>query len=103
MLKETIHHLKEEERKSFFSGISKQLQEGGRFAVLTRPPRPQFPFFEAALDVFETGQERGEVFLEEMKSSGFKKVIHGSCIINRTDASSHPLLFMFGGAIAIDI
>lgn len=70
MLKETIHHLKD--RKAFFMGVISQLEEGGLFCVLTRPPRPQFPFFEAALDVFESGQAHEDVFREEMEGAGFQ-------------------------------
>jgi ubiquinone/menaquinone biosynthesis C-methylase UbiE len=73
LLKETVHHVKD--RVAFFSGVARQLQPGGVFAVLTRPPRPQFPFFEAALDVFEAGQEHEDVFKREMLSGGFKQVM----------------------------
>eukprot|EP00873_Tetraselmis_striata_P043318 jgi/Tetstr1/463582/TSEL_008461.t1 len=72
MLKETVHHI--QDRPAFFAGIARQMRTGGIFAVLTRPPRPQFPFFEAALDVFEAGQEHEDVFRGEMLAAGFKQV-----------------------------
>ena len=88
MLKETIHHLKD--RRLFFSGVLKQLQPGGTFLVVTRPPRPQFPFFEAALDVFEAGQEHEDVFRGEMLSAGFHDVRHPSLCLSAAPSTRRP-------------
>ena len=56
LLKEVVHHFGQTQLREIFGGILAQLTPGGRLAIATRPHRPEYPFFEAAAEVWRSQQ-----------------------------------------------
>ena len=64
LLKEVVHHFRPgEQLAGTFGGVLAQLTPGGRLVIATRPHRPQYPFFEAAADVWRSQQPDEKVSL----------------------------------------
>lgn len=71
LLKEVMHHIPVEERTDTFKELASVLSPGGRLLVLTRPHRPQYPFFAAAMETWAAGQEEYAEFKHAMEEAGF--------------------------------
>lgn len=69
LIKEAIHHFPE--RVKLFAGVSRQLSPEGKILIVTRPPRTEFPFFEAAHEAFERSQPHYNIFQQELEKVGF--------------------------------
>ena len=63
LLKEVVHHFRPSELTGIFGGVLAQLTPGGRLVIATRPHQPQYPFFEAAADVWRSQQPDEKVSL----------------------------------------
>ncbi|MDY6932988.1 MAG: class I SAM-dependent methyltransferase [Spirochaetota bacterium] len=69
-IKEAVHHFNN--RINIWKGIYKQLYPEGRILIITRPPKVEFPFFQAALQAFEQGQPHYNTITKELEEVGFK-------------------------------
>ena len=70
LIKEAIHHFAD--RVALFRGVYRQLEPEGRMLIITRPPRTEFPFFEAAHAQFEQRQSHDSIFQQELNRAGFR-------------------------------
>ena len=65
LLKEVVHHFGDDELASICAGLHKTLEQNGRVVVCTRPRDDvEYPFFEAARDVWRAAQPSAEYFVE---------------------------------------
>ena len=69
LIKEAIHHI--HQRKDLFIEIYKKLTPSGRLLIVTRPQKPELPFFHAASEAFAQGQPSYEILKTELETSGF--------------------------------
>ena len=74
LIKEAIHHIPK--RKEVFTQIHKNLTSTGRLLIVTRPLRPELPFFNTATEAFAKGQPSYEVLKTELETSGFSVDVH---------------------------
>lgn len=72
LVKEVVHHLPDEELRQMFHGIFAQLQPGGICLTCTRPHVVQYPFFDAALEVWKRQQPPMEHYVSIMEEAGFE-------------------------------
>eukprot|EP01043_Picozoa_sp_COSAG02_P061175 COSAG02_NODE_8163_length_2683_cov_3.156734_1_plen_252_part_00 len=72
LIKEVVHHLTDEELRQMFRGIFAQLQPGGVCVTCTRPHVVQYPFFDAALEVWKRQQPPMEHYVSIMEEAGFE-------------------------------
>ena len=70
LIKEAVHHF--DDRISKWKGIYNQLCLAGKLLIITRPPRPDFPLFKAALNTFEQCQPHYNILSTELENAGFR-------------------------------
>jgi len=72
LLKEVVHHFQAKDRSDIFRGIYRSLTARGRILIVTRPQNEiDYPFWEAARQVWERNQPSTESFIEDLKEAGF--------------------------------
>lgn len=71
LLKEVVHHLKHDELTRMFGGLWSKLPIGGVCLVCTRPQIVDYPFFQAALEVWSQQQPAMEYYEELLSGLGF--------------------------------
>lgn len=76
LLKEMVHHV--DDVKSLYAGISSQLAPGGRCVTCTRPRVTEYPFFDAAIAVWEKHQPDVHLYVDAIQAAGLQvNVIEG--------------------------
>jgi SAM-dependent methyltransferase len=68
LIKEAIHHVSD--IPSTMGGLADLLAPGGRFLVVTLPPLPEYPLFDAALQRFAKQQPDPASIAENMDTAG---------------------------------
>jgi 2-polyprenyl-3-methyl-5-hydroxy-6-metoxy-1,4-benzoquinol methylase len=73
LMKEMLHHVPPDERRSMLEGLKDRLAPGGRLLALTRPHKPAYPLFEAARLKWEQGTPAAFLtdYLALMQEVGF--------------------------------
>lgn len=81
LLKEVVHHFRQEDLLTLFQGFHRGLTPGSPCVILTRPKTEiDYPFPEAANKVWSEEQPGAEVFAQAMTVAGFEEVaikVHG--------------------------
>ncbi len=72
LLKEVVHHLPEAERDAIFAGLAARLRATGRLLCVTRPQKIDYPFFEAALELWPSLQPAAEIFVAGLQAAGLR-------------------------------
>lgn len=73
IIKEMVHHIREEDFPEFVSHLRQIVSEGSRVIVQTRPKEPSgYPLFEAAKQVWRENQGSIEFYIDRFQSVGFK-------------------------------
>ena len=72
LIKEVVHHLPDDDLREMFRGIYAQLSVGGVCVTCTRPHVVQYPFFDAALEVWKRQQPPMEHYVSIMEEAGFQ-------------------------------
>jgi hypothetical protein len=70
LMKEAIHHV--DDIPLMLRGMAGLMAPGGRFLVVTLPPRLDYPLFDAALVRFEKKQPDPAGIAEEMRRAGLR-------------------------------
>jgi ubiquinone/menaquinone biosynthesis C-methylase UbiE len=70
-MKEFIHHIGKDDRKTMFNGIWHQLKKDGSVLILMEPGRLNYPLFAEALDRFENKQPSRLEIIKELELAGF--------------------------------
>jgi ubiquinone/menaquinone biosynthesis C-methylase UbiE len=68
LMKEVIHHVVD--IPAMLAGMADLMAPGGRFLVVTLPPRLDYPLFDAALDRFAKRQPEPEGIAVDMRRAG---------------------------------
>lgn len=68
LVKEAVHHFADP--YGTLGGLAGWLAPGGRLLVVTIPPKPDYPLFQAALDRFAAGQPEPETVAGAMREAG---------------------------------
>ena len=71
LLKEVVHHLSEEDLKTTFSSLFSMLSKDGKVIICTRPHEVEYPFFEAAHNVWRQNQPPKEYYVSLLEEIGF--------------------------------
>jgi ubiquinone/menaquinone biosynthesis C-methylase UbiE len=66
-----IHHIDLADLPKLYQGIYQQLRKGGRLLTLTRPTIVHYPFFQAALDIWDQFKPVPELYVQLQKEAGF--------------------------------
>jgi len=75
LLKEVVHHVRDEDLGIFFSGLSRGLAQGGTCLIVTRPHSDiDYPFMKKAIEVWKQNQPDASIFALQMEEVGFKDV-----------------------------
>eukprot|EP00470_Lotharella_oceanica_P003893 CAMPEP_0170172184 /NCGR_PEP_ID=MMETSP0040_2-20121228/5419_1 /TAXON_ID=641309 /ORGANISM="Lotharella oceanica, Strain CCMP622" /LENGTH=234 /DNA_ID=CAMNT_0010412721 /DNA_START=217 /DNA_END=921 /DNA_ORIENTATION=- len=74
VMKEMIHHLDLKEAEATFTELRRGMRSGGQCVVLTRPLDPDYPFFDAAMKVYNENATSAKDIMETFTKSGFKNV-----------------------------
>ena len=72
LLKEVVHHLSEEDFKTAFSSLFNMLSKNGKVVICTRPHEVEYPFFQAAHDVWRHNQPPKEYYVTLLEEIGFR-------------------------------
>ncbi|MGH3747703.1 MAG: class I SAM-dependent methyltransferase [Micromonosporaceae bacterium] len=67
-MKEAIHHVRD--IPGTLRGLASWLVPGGRVLVVTAPPRPEYPLFQAARDRFAEGHPEPDHIADAMREAG---------------------------------
>ena len=79
---QVVHHFADDELASICAGLHKTLDQNGRVVVCTRPRDDvEYPFFEAAREVWRAQQPSADHFVAAFRKHGF------SC---RVDVAAYP-------------
>jgi len=70
-MKEFIHHIGKDDRKTMFNGIWHQLKNNGSVLILMEPGRLNYPLFAEALDRFESNQPSRSEIVTALEVAGF--------------------------------
>ncbi|MEM7127033.1 MAG: class I SAM-dependent methyltransferase [Chloroflexota bacterium] len=71
LMKGMIHHVPLVDLPQLYRGVYQQLRPQGLLLTVTRPTFVHYPFFPAALAVWEKHQPPAELFVEEQERAGF--------------------------------
>ena len=69
LMKEMIHHI--QDPATLFRGIYSQLNPNGIAIIVTRPHKPDYPFFDAALQVWSDHQLDAKFYGSLLQETGF--------------------------------
>lgn len=69
LIKETIHHV--DDPAALYAALFQKLTPGGICLTCTRPHTPQYPFFPAAMKVWEQNQPDVAFYSKHMEAAGF--------------------------------
>jgi ubiquinone/menaquinone biosynthesis C-methylase UbiE len=87
MMKEVIHHVETAHLQAIFAGMRKKLNSGGRLLVITRPSKGiEYPFFDAAFQVWQDNQLESSVYENCLRDAGFavtSKIVPYPCEIDK--------------------
>ena len=126
LLKEMIHHIPAEELGAFFAGMASQLGPGGRALIMTRcaaargggrgarsdwcarrPHSPEYPYFEAAMDVWKSQQPEvrpaAAALPRPAAERGAARILHGAAQRRRAqDGGAGDRFSNVGGQGAVE-
>jgi SAM-dependent methyltransferase len=66
-----IHHIDLAELPRLYQGIYQQLRPGGKLLTMTRPAVVDYPFFQAALDIWPQLQPDSALYVQFQQEAGF--------------------------------
>ena len=66
-----VHHIDVIDLAKLYAGIYNQLRKGGILLTITRPHIVQYPFFQAALDIWPKYQPDFNLYIQRQKEAGF--------------------------------
>ena len=72
LMKEVVHHLSEQDLRATLSSLVQKLSEKGKLAICTRPHVVEYPFFEAAHEVWKRNQPPKEHYVSLLEQSGYR-------------------------------
>jgi len=76
LLKELVHHIPEENVVVMFSGIRRQLLDGGKSLTVTRPQEVDFPLFQRAREIWRENQPNLNLLVRAMEAAGLRVHVH---------------------------
>jgi len=71
LMKEVVHHIRSADLPQLYRGVYQQLHQGGILVTVTRPAIVHYPFFQAALELWQKKQPPVEPFVKKMEDAGF--------------------------------
>lgn len=72
LLKEVVHHFPQTDLGTLFTGAHRQLRDGGRLVIMTRPQdSSHYPFFQGAHQAWAAAQLHERVYVAALEVSGF--------------------------------
>jgi cyclopropane fatty-acyl-phospholipid synthase-like methyltransferase len=74
LLCEVIHHFSHADLATLFDNLLTKLSPGGLVLVCTRPRVVQYPFFDAALRIWEKQQPPSTYYADGLRCAGFERV-----------------------------
>ena len=72
LLKEVVHHLTEKDLETLFSCLLHKLSRRGKIVICTRPHEVEYPFFQAAHDVWKRNQSPKEYYVSLLEKTEFR-------------------------------
>jgi ubiquinone/menaquinone biosynthesis C-methylase UbiE len=87
VIKETVHHFTD--LGTTLAGLAGLLAPGGRFLVVSLPPRLEYPLFDAALDRFAERQPEPEDIASALRAAGMDVALEYDAFTVRVDAEHY--------------
>jgi ubiquinone/menaquinone biosynthesis C-methylase UbiE len=87
VIKETVHHFTD--LAGTLTGLAELLAPGGRFLVVSLPPRLEYPLFGAALDRFAERQPEPDDIASALRTAGLDVAVDYDAFTVRVDSQHY--------------